>query len=172
MRLIIKEIFVYILITGKISEESLNYIITPKNNATNGVLDLLLITTEMAAQMNITAAKVMGGRNRNITRRIINWIPVNTEINVIKFIVPIIILKKIADNLYSSGLKFSQRLDSWISPQTTTCLSWEIWHKTKTSWVALNRHLFLELRLIYLSKVKLIKIQQIAIKTQIKVKNH
>lgn len=72
MKQIIKETNVYFHIIGKTSEENLSFIITPRINATNGVLDHSSITIEMAAPMNIIAITVMVGKSKSIILKITN----------------------------------------------------------------------------------------------------
>ena len=71
-KLITLEISVSTLITGKISEGSLNFIIILKINAIIGDQDHTLTTIERGARMNIIAIIVMDGKNKNIIQKIIN----------------------------------------------------------------------------------------------------
>lgn len=72
MKLSIKEMYVCLLTTGKILEENLNFTSTQRTNVPTGGLGHLSAATEMAVQMNTSAAAVTAGRNKSITLRTIS----------------------------------------------------------------------------------------------------
>lgn len=123
MKANISEMFVFTLIIGKISEGNLNYINTLKNSVQTGDLDNLSAATKMDVQMNINVCKVMDGKSKSITQKTISLIFVDTENNVIKLIVLIIIIITIKDNFLLNGLKYFLKLGSLIFLQTTICLT-------------------------------------------------
>jgi hypothetical protein len=134
MKRIIKGINVFTHITGKTLEENLNFTTIRKNNVPTGVPVLSSITIEMDVQTSICVASAMVGKSKSTILKITNWIHVSMESNVISLIALIIIHNQTEDNLFHSGLRYSQRREKLTFLQITTCLIWEIKLKIEISW--------------------------------------
>ena len=72
MKLNIKEIYVYMLTIGKISEENLNFMDTLKNNVLTGGQDHLFQPIKMVAHSKINVSILMDGKSKNIIQITIN----------------------------------------------------------------------------------------------------
>lgn len=106
MKQIIKEMYVFMHIIGRILEENLIFIFTARSNAQIGEADSSLILIRMVVHMNINVLAAMVGKNKNTIQRTINLIHANMQNNVQNLIVLIIMVKQIKDNIYLNGLRF------------------------------------------------------------------
>jgi hypothetical protein len=85
-------------ITGKISEESHNFLITKRNNVLNGKLKTSFRHTQMDVNMSTGVNTPMDGRSRNIIHRTTKCILVGKENNAKNHIVLTTIQNRIKDN--------------------------------------------------------------------------
>jgi hypothetical protein len=66
-KMIMREMFVFMLTTGKITEESPQFSITQRICVKIGIQKISLLRIKMVANLSINAASVMAGRSRNST---------------------------------------------------------------------------------------------------------
>lgn len=99
MKLITKEISVFIHIIGKTLEGNLNCTIIPRISVVTGGQDLSSIIIEKDVQMNTCVSTVTDGKNKNIILKITNLIHANTVMIATNRIVLIITMKGTEDNL-------------------------------------------------------------------------
>lgn len=146
MRHIIREIYVYMLIIGKISDVDPSFINTVKNNAPIGDQGLLFHHIRMGAVMSINVQTHMDGKNKNIILSHTSWIRVGMVIHVLKCTVHIIILIRIGVLKCHNGLRFSLKLGLLTFLQIIICHIWEMLLVMMILWVEWNKLHFQELQ--------------------------
>lgn len=117
-----KEMFASMRITGKTIEGNQVYSTIQKICARTGIQKVSSLHTKMVVYLNTNALTAMVGRNRSFIQTISKSSNVSMEMGVKNHIVRTITMRLTESILFLIGLSISQRLEQYLSQQTSTCL--------------------------------------------------